>query len=238
MTLVTKTIKQDYQLALRTLKQAQVPFVIGGAWALEHYLRLGRATIDLDLMIEPSLIDPAIGAFVGTGAKVLEQDVTEDRLCLREAEVDLVHHFAQGEYAVDASFYRRGRPGRLFDVAVSVAAPEDLLWTKMFVAARHRFDGADVVHLMRATGEKLDWHLLKEYFAPYPELLLAYLNLFQFIYPNNWQLVPSWLMEDLMAGFAAPSEPSSTRICRGTLIDRSSFVFDIVSGGYEDARES
>ena len=238
MMVVTKSIQQDYLLALRALRMAHVPFVIGGAWALEHYIRLGRATLDLDLMIEPSQLDPAVHALAEAGARLLDQDATQNRMCLHDAEVDLVHHFAQGAYAIDASWILRGRPARIFDSAASIAAPEDLLWTKMFVAARHRFDGADVVHLMRATGKTLDWDLLNEHLEPYPELLLAYLHLFQYIYPSDWNLVPTRIMDDLMAGFAAPSEPSSTRICRGTLIDRSSFVYDIVSGGYEDAGES
>jgi|SRR5579875_221224 len=238
MMVVTSPIKQDYGLALRTLKAANVPFVLGGAWAVECYVRLGRATLDLDLMIEPAQLEPAIRALSQAGAKVLDQDLIQAQLRLRDAEIDLVHHFAQGEYAVDRSWYRRGQPGRVFNVTVLIAAPEDILWTKMFIAARHRFDGADVVHLIRATGQNLDWNRLNDYLKPYPELFLAYLNLFQFIYPNDWQIVPQWLMDELLMGFTAPPEPSPVRVCRGTLIDHSSFVFDIVGGGYEDVRQA
>lgn len=79
---------------------ARVPFVVGGAWAVEHYVRLGRATLDLDLMIDPDVLDDAVRAFSGVGGRVLDREKMQTQMSLRSAEIDLVHHFAQGEYAV------------------------------------------------------------------------------------------------------------------------------------------
>jgi hypothetical protein len=32
-----------------------------------------------------------------------------------------------------------------------------MIWSKGFVMERERFDGADVTHLLRAVGPKLNW---------------------------------------------------------------------------------
>ena len=38
------------------------------------------------------------------------------------------------------------------------APAEEMLWSKAFVMERERYDGADVIHLIRSKAEKLDWH--------------------------------------------------------------------------------
>ncbi len=232
----TASRRRSYARALRTLQAGPIPFVVGGAWAVEHYVRLGRATLDLDLMLQPADADRAGDLLVEAGARVVERDVLQVRLLLHSAEIDLVHHLARGGLAVDAGWYQRGRVGRVADVATLVAAPEDLLWSKAFVAARHRFDGADVVHLLRATGPTLDWVHLRDAFAPYPPLLLAYLNLFAFCYPSEREVVPAWLWDELLANLETPAKPAESDVCRGTLLDHASFEFDLIARGFVDAR--
>jgi hypothetical protein len=227
---------RDYGRSVRALQAAKVPFVIGGTWALDHYTPLGRPALDLDLMIEPAEVPPAVAALGTAGARLVEQNPLQTTLTLPNGEVSLVTRFAQGEYAVDAQWRQRAVPGRLFDVAVLIASPADLLWTKVFIAARHRFDGADVVHLLRATHDRLDWHYLAGRLRPYPELLLAYLNLFEFVYPDQRGAVPEWLWTDLFHQIEIPAEPGAPQVCRGTLLDPGSFQFDLIARGFEDAR--
>lgn len=231
------TVKRGYALALRRLTAVQVPYVVGGAWGVEHYVPLGRATQDLDVMLDPRDVDRALATLAEAGAKVLDRDLIQVRVRLVSAEIDLVHHFAQGAYAVDRHWHRRGVPGQPFGVATLVAAPADLIWTKVFIAARHRFDGADVVHLIRATRQLLDWKHLRAVLAPYPRLLLAYLNLFGFCYPDDRDAVPGWLWDDLQADLELPDESGLPHVCRGTLLDHTSFTFDLAAKGLEDARQ-
>lgn len=235
---VNETVKREYQLALRALAASKVPFVVGGAWAVDHYTPLARLTFDLDLMIEPSQLDAAIQALSQHGARWLARDVLQVRMALGGAEIDLVHHLVQGECAVDRTWYQHALPGYVFDVATVFAAPAELIWSKAFIASRHRFDGADIVHLIRATRRTLDWQRLYRRLKPYPELLLAYLNLFEFCYPGEREVIPAWLWKALFADLQAAPAPTGPKICRGRLIDSTSFVFDIVAKGYRDVQQS
>jgi hypothetical protein len=227
--------RREYRQALRTLASVHVPFVIGGAWAVEHYARLGRATLDLDLMIAPMDVDRAQTALLSSGARILEEDEAQVRIALADGEIDLVHHIAQGEYEVGPDWRQHAVPTRLLGLASLVAAPEELVWSKVFVAARHRFDGADVVHLLQATGRTFDWQRLQSHLADYPELLLGFLTLFAFCYPSKRDLVPRWLWDELIARYQTPAVSNVPPECRGTLLDSHSFEFDLLAKGFADA---
>jgi hypothetical protein len=101
-----------------------------------------------------------------------------------------------------------------------VAAPADLIWSKAFIAARQRFDGADIVHLLRAAAEHLDWEHLLAAFRPYPELLLAYLNLFQYCYPTAASALPNDVGCALRARSRRPEPDDPSHPFRGPLLDR------------------
>ena len=235
---VDEPVKHQYQLAMRSVAAARVPYVIGGAWAVEHYTPLGRATLDLDLMVEPSKVEVAVQALTQHGARLLGRDLMEVRMALGGVEIDLVHHFAQGEHAVDRTWHQHALPGYAFDLATLFAAPSELIWTKVFIASRHRFDGADVVHLIRATHRTLDWKRLHAHLRAYPELLMAYLNLFEFCYPGERDTVPAWIWKRLIADVQTVREPIGPKICRGPLLDSTSFIFDGIAKGYQDVRQS
>jgi hypothetical protein len=224
-----------YARALRALAVARVPYVVGGTWALRHYGAPGREIEDLDLMIEPGEVERAVTALAGPGWSVIQADPAQTRLGQGDGAVDLVHHFAQGYYPVDASWHRRGVPARIGAVPTLVACPEALIWSKAFVAARHRFDGADVVHLFHWTRGALDWDWLIDRFQPFPHVLLAYLNLFEFCYPATRDVIPGSVWETLLAVAERPAEPSGPNVCLGTLLDRASFEFDVIARGYQQA---
>jgi hypothetical protein len=70
-------------------------------------------------------------------------------------------------------------------------------------------------------------------------VLLSHLVLFGFVYPGQRAMVPSWVMEDLIARLeteAATPAPSA-RLCRGTLLSRAQYLVDIEKWGYQDARK-
>lgn len=235
---ISDALKRTYAQVLRKLDGAKVPYVVGGAWAIEHYTPIERPSPDLDLMIEPAQVEKAVNAIAEMGGKQIDDGSMIAHIQIPGGEVNLVHHIAQGEYPVDRAWMQRGVPARLFGEAVLVAAPEYLIWSKTFIAARHRFDGADIMHLLRATHQQFDWHELQRLLAPYPELLAAYLNLFAFVYPDLRDNVPTWLWESLWNDFLAPFEPTEPKITRGPLIDSHSFEFDIVAKGFLDSRQA
>jgi hypothetical protein len=113
-----------------------------------------------------------------------------------------------------------------------------MIWSKSFSMERERFDGADVIHLLRARADDLDWPRLLRRFGAHYRVLLSHLVMFGFVYPNERDRVPSEVMEELVMrlGLELATPPREGKICQGTLVSRAQFQVDIEQWGYEDAR--
>jgi hypothetical protein len=103
---------------------------------------------------------------------------------------------------------------------------------------RERYDGNDVVHLLRARAADLDWRRLIDRFGPHWRVLLANLVLFGFVYPSERNRVPAEVMAELLGRVLAEiaQPPPSDRVCQGTLLSRSQYLMDIGPWGYRDVR--
>jgi hypothetical protein len=103
---------------------------------------------------------------------------------------------------------------------------------------RERFDGADVLHMLRACGRDLDWDRLLARFGPDWRVLLSHLILFGYAYPAEASHIPAEVMRDLLDRLRhepmppTPAEP----VCQGTLLSRAEYLIDVQQWGYRDAR--
>jgi hypothetical protein len=74
-------------------------------------------------------------------------------------------------------------------------------------------------------------------FGPYWQVLLNHLVSFSFIYPAKSQVIPQWVLDELWGRWRAEREArAADRTCRGTLLSRTQYLYDISEGGLEDAR--
>jgi hypothetical protein len=62
-----------YRDVLERLRAEGVRFLVGGAWALEHYTGISRRTKDIDLFVHPAELDAALRPLAGAG---FETEVT------------------------------------------------------------------------------------------------------------------------------------------------------------------
>ena len=62
---------------------------------------------------------------------------------------------------------------------------EEMIWSKAFLMERERFDGADVLHLVRARQKEINWPRLLSRFGEHWRVLLSHLVLFPYVYPND-----------------------------------------------------
>src|SRR5438477_571938 len=76
--------------------------------------------------------------------------------------------------------------------------PEELIWHRLFISERHRFDGADILHLMLKQADALDWRRLVDRVGEHWPLLLAYVSFFTYVYPEHAHLVPAWVAAELL----------------------------------------
>ena len=225
-----------YRKVLRTLRDADIPFLIGGTYALARYTAIDRSTKDLDLMVRRRDW-PAI-------ARALRSEGIYTRMPFPhwlakalhgKSQVDVIFSGGNGLTRVDDVWIERGMPARVLGFNVLLSPPEELLWSKAFVMERERFDGADVLHLILALVDDLDWRHLVARFKGHERVLLAHLILFQYVYPDHAGRLPRWLIPTLLET-PDPAAMFSTRLCRGTLLSRAQYLVDVDNRGFADAR--
>ena len=88
--------------------------------------------------------------------------------------------------------------GKVFGVDVLLCPVEETIWSKAFIMERERYDAADIMHLILAHAEHLDWARLLVRFGPHWRVLFSHLCLFGFIYPSERDRIPEWVMTGLM----------------------------------------
>lgn len=228
-----------YQQALTALREARIPFLIGGAYAFRHYTGIACKTKDLDLFVAPDDCHHALAVLQATGCHTeLISSHWLGKASCGEDYLDVIFSSGNGITVVDELWFAHAGEGELFGLSVGFCPPEEMLWTKAYIMERERFDGADVAHLLRACGACFDWPRLLCRFGLHWRVLLSHLILFGFIYPTERDCIPRWVMQELIDRLRheAPAPLGTERVCLGTLLSRAQYLVDIDIWGYHDAR--
>jgi len=229
-----------YRRALRVLADANVPFLVGGAFAHACYTGIRRSTKDLDLFIRREDYEriQALAEAEGWRAELTFPHWLA-KVYAGEDFIDLIFNSGNGVTPVDERWFRGNSQAEVLGVPVLVANLEDSFVSKAFIMERERYDGADIAHLLQVNAESIDWPGLLERFGPNWRVLLAHLTLFGFIYPGERHRIPRWVMETLMARLATevrqPPE-QDPHVCAGTLLSREQYLHDVEQLGYVDGR--
>jgi hypothetical protein len=227
-------------LALTTLKSAEVPFVVAGAYALHVYTGIYRDTKDLDVFLRRSDLARALEVLGGVGfqTSILDPVWIAKAYANDDYFVDLIYSSGNGVAVVDDAWIENASSGVIHGLPILVAPPEEIIWSKGFVCERERFDGADVNHLILARGKQMDWRRLVDRFTGHWEVLLAHLTLYRYSYPGQRDHVPRWVWDELLErARTQENEPEKKKLCRGTVIARGQYEpVDVEHWGYTDAR--
>jgi hypothetical protein len=228
-----------YRRAMTSLRKASLPFLVGGAFALERHAGISRHTKDLDIFVRPPDRDRVLDALAAAGCHT---EVTFSHWLGKafqgDAFVDVIWSSGNGVARVDDGWFTHATASRVLGVSVRLCPPEEMIWSKAFVAERERYDGADVAHLLLSCGDRIAWRRLVRRFGPHWRVLLAHLVLFGFVYPGEHSRIPVWVMALLgrrLAGEVA-GDGQADRVCRGTLLSRAQYAADVADWGYRDAR--
>jgi hypothetical protein len=227
--------------ALRILQEQRFEPMVGGAYALKTHTGIWRDTKDLDLFLRRDQVGDALQALGRAGYRT---ELT-DPLWLAKAFagpyfIDLIFSSGNGIAIVDEHWRRRAATGKVLDRNALIVPAEEMIWQKAFIQERERFDGADIHHLLRCKGARLDWnHLLMRFGEPHWEVLLVHLITFRFAFPSEKEQVPDWVMREMMQKLQRrEAQPAAKeRVCRGTLLSRQQYLPETNVEGYRDARE-
>jgi hypothetical protein len=227
-----------YRRTLHVLSDAAVPFLVGGSHAFLEYTGIVRDTKDIDLFLRKADVERAMEALRGGGYRTeLTFPHWLGKAWQHDDFVDLVFASGNGVCAVDDGWFEHAVETQVLGMPVKIVPCEEFIWQKSFVMERERFDGADVMHLLRARATQLDWRRLTDRFDANWPLLYTYLVFFTFVYPGESAALPSPVMDDLAQRHAAlRATPPEERVCQGTLVSRAQYLIDIGQHGYADAR--
>lgn len=235
--------REFYREAMRAFDDAQVPFLVGGAYAYARYTGIERHTKDFDVFVRPEDFDRALEVFLQKGWKT-ERTFSHwlGKGYHGEDFVDVIFSSGNGIARVDEIWFEHAVEETVLDYRTKLIPAEEMIWSKSFIMERERFDGADVAHVLHARSGELDWDRLLRRFEPNGgwRVLLAHLILFGYIYPGDAHLIPNRVIETLNERLrretARPAGEAKSRLCRGTILSRSQYLIDTHLWGYEDAR--
>ena len=232
-----------YAECLEQLKRAGHPFLVAGTYAVAAYTGISRPTKDLDVFCKAGDYPRILAHFRDLGfAAEIEDERWIAKVRRGPCFFDVIFNSTSAVVPVTEAWFAEEHRAGIHGVEVALVPPTELVWSKCFVQNRERFDGADVVHLVLKQHEQIDCKRLLSYMEPYWEVLLIHLLRFRFIYPSERDLVPRWLLRELLdrlEAHAALPAPHA-RVCRGRLFSGTDHLIDVREWGFADVvgRES
>jgi hypothetical protein len=139
--------------------------------------------------------------------------------------VDVIFSSATGMVPVQQEWFLHAKQTEILATAVSILSPTELIWSKVFIQNRHRYDGADVAHILLKQHPAVDWCRLLSHMDAHWEILLSHLLNFRWIFPSERNCIPRWLMSELLDRLNQQLElpAPQTKICRGQMLSQSDY---------------
>ena len=226
-----------YADALDTLEASGISFLVGGTFAFARYTAIDRETKDLDVFVRPSDVARTLDLFARANYRTeLTYPHWLAKVWRGESAMDVVFSSGNGVARVDDEWFTHAAESLVLGRRLRLCPPEEMIWSKAFVQERERYDGADVLHLIREAGRDLDWQRLLGRFGDRWPVLLSHLVLFSFVYPDQRDSVPAGLLADLTGRLVQQTTDPHNTVCFGTLLSREQYLYDIERLGYLDAR--
>jgi hypothetical protein len=155
---VEEPIFETLRIAIAAMRDAGVPFVLGGsfaAWARGGPLPQN----DLDLMVKPADAERALEALAAAGMRT--ERPPEEWLVKAwhgHVMVDVIFHPAGLEMTDDV--LARADTLSVMAISTPVMALEDMLATKLMALDEHSLDYRGLLAIARALREQIDWEVL------------------------------------------------------------------------------
>lgn len=226
-----------YRAAMRRLMAGDVPFLVGGAYALEVHTGIVRRTKDFDIFMLERDVKKALRVLARAGYQTeLTFPHWIGKAFCGDDFLDVIFSSGNGLCPVDELWFQHAVSGNVLGVDLRLCPAEEAIWQKAFILERDRCDVADVAHLIRHTGQRLDWQRLVRRFGNHWRVLLAQVILFDFIYPGHQRAIPVSIRKDLLRKLHNEAASDDDDQCRGTLLSATQYLRDVDLEGYRDAR--
>ena len=227
-----------YSEVIRLIAGSEIPFLLSGTYALACYTGISRPTKDVDVFAKAGDCLRLLGHFKSHGFDI---QMVDERWLARIVRgslfVDIIFNMPTASVHVTDEWFERAPEAVLFDTRVRLVPATQLVWSKIFVQDRYRYDGADVAHMILKRHSEIDWRQLLSHMDMYWEVLLIAVLNFRFIYPSERDLVPRWLFDELTERLQAQADmpPPEMKVCRGRIFSPRDYLIDVDEWGFSEA---
>jgi predicted nucleotidyltransferase len=227
-----------YSEVLQLMARSGIPFLLSGTYALSSYTGIDRPTKDVDVFAKAGDALKLLSYFRDHGFAVETVDERWlNRITRDELFVDVITNMPTVTTHVTDEWFVNAPETELFGATVKLVPVTQFIWSKIFVQDHHRYDAADVAHMILKCHEQVDWQRLLSHMELYWEVLLGALLNFRFIYPSERDVVPTWLMDELLGRLQDQEnvKPPGKRVCRGRIFSPRDYAIDVEQWGFSDA---
>ena len=226
-----------YIEGLKLLAESDIPFLVAGTYAVTTYTGIVRPTKDLDIFCKAGDYPRILSFFQGRGYHIeVEDERWIGKIYRDKYFFDVIYSCRTTEIAITDEWFEEAPQIEIYGTKVRIIKPTELIWSKIFVQDRYRYDGADIAHVILKQADSIDWTRLLRYMELHWEVLLQHLIDFRYVFSSERHLVPRWLLDVLLGRMKAHLDmpASNVKVCRGRLFSARDYVTDITEWGYAD----
>lgn len=226
-----------YRDVLKILLDSKIPFMVSGTYAVASYTGIDRKTKDLDIFCRAGDHVRILELFASKGYKT---SVPDERWLAKIHKgaffCDVIFAMANALIPVGDEWFREKKTAEFFGIKAPIIPPTELIWAKSIVQTRHKNDMADIMHIILKKHKEIDWKRLLSHMGSYWEMLLIFVFYFRFVYPSERELIPRWLLDELLARLNHQMQLPTLdkKICRGRLTAPFEYEIDIKEWGFLD----
>lgn len=194
-----------YCRVIREARSAGIRFAFGGGFATAVYTGQFRNTKDFDFYILPEDRDRMKEAISRAGLQDYFERLPYDRSWIYRASrgdviVDAIWQMANYRAPVDPEWLSRGPEVTLRDERLRAIPIEELVWSKLYIIQRERCDWSDVLNLIDAQADAIDYDRLADRLSEDLPLLSAALLVYGWLAPDRSGDIPA----DIWSRLALP----------------------------------
>ena len=213
-----------FSLGITALEANGVPFLVHGALALGIYTGRWRNTKDVDVIVRPADRERAVAALERAGfVDYFDRQSYERGWIFRgfkeDVIFDVIWALPNHRVAIDEGWFERSRPFWLRGRLLAAVPAEELVRVKLYVFQRERCDWVDVLNVLAAACETIDWRWLVQRMGRDLPLLHAALAVFNWMSPHRAATLPPWLREQFALPQLEVEDPATMEERRARLFD-------------------
>lgn len=213
-----------YRRVIHEARTGRIPVAFGGAFATAVYTDELRNTKDLDFYILPEDRDRMREAIGRAGLHDLFDQLPYDRSWIYRGStgdviVDAIWAMANHRATVDLRWLSQGPEVVIRGERLRAIPAEELIWAKLYIVQRTRCDWVDVINIIDACADSIEWDHLLERLASDTPLLAGALSVFGWLAPGRAQDIPKSVWRRLGQKVPLPAPGSDVTSTRANLLD-------------------